>query len=445
VPPENVQVTNVQAVDRRRRLSSSDTGTFDVTYEIDANENNAENILDTVNDPGFASAVSSAVENDLGIPAGQVTATASAGEAPGDYMGCATYGEANVRCNRGDPDFDSEGDVCANDNTPDEAICTTVQNGDFLCVVRGCLTTDPPPAEPTDPPTDPPTDEADDSFEGPSKFDQAKWGPLSDYVVSYADAGKDSTPHHYVYTNLGESCHHACMRKSPPGETWYCDDQSLFNVDGDENKRSDQIMNDDCDPDNAVGETDGPQDCEGRCTNPDDATNRSISRNKSAWAPYIRNDGKCFYAHFKGKHKCYIPRSNNYRLCGCQSYNDAVGEDYEPNMNIVEGDGSTGWHIVSDRNCNNHCDSLGLTCNAAVLNEFKGAYDMRALEELLTDGALGMCDMWDDRLVKKKNPAYRDTDKRCYVNPVDANGDAACNLLSRSPDTRFCYCGDAMA
>jgi len=323
--------------------------------------------------------------------------------------------------------------------------------------------TDSPTAEPTDPPTDeptgvptseptdPPTDEADDSFAGPASFDQTKWGPISDYVVTIADAGKDSTPHHYVYSNLGESCHHACMRKSPPGDTWYCDDQSLFfvdiNADGvtEMNKRSDQIMNDDCLPANSVGVAAGPQDCQGRCTNPTDATVRTISRNKSAWAPFIRADGKCFYAHFKGKHKCYIPRSNNYRLCGCQSYSDAVGEDFAPNMNVVEGDGSTGWHVVTDKNCNNHCESLGLTCNASVLNGFKGAYDMRALENLLTDGALDMCDMWDDRLVKKKNPAYRDVDKRCYVNPVDANGDAACNLMSRSPDTRFCYCGDAMA
>jgi len=312
---------------------------------------------------------------------------------------------------------------------------------------RCSTATDSPTAEPTDPPTD----EADDSFAGPASFDQTKWGPISDYVVTIADAGKDSTPHHYVYSNLGESCHHACMRKSPPGDTWYCDDQSLFfvdiNADGvtEMNKRSDQIMNDDCLPANSVGVAAGPQDCQGRCTNPTDATVRTISRNKSAWAPFIRADGKCFYAHFKGKHKCYIPRSNNYRLCGCQSYSDAVGEDFAPNMNVVEGDGSTGWHVVTDKNCNNHCESLGLTCNASVLNGFKGAYDMRALENLLTDGALDMCDMWDDRLVKKKNPAYRDVDKRCYVNPVDANGDAACNLMSRSPDTRFCYCGDAMA
>merc|ERR1719319_2063374 len=136
-----VTVTTVTpgANDRRRlQTGTPATGTFEVTYQIDADENTAGNILNTVNDPSFSTTVASSVESNLGIPSGQVTASASAGEAAGDYMGCATYGEANVRCNRGDPDFDSEGDVCANDGTADGAICTTVQSGDFLCLERDC-------------------------------------------------------------------------------------------------------------------------------------------------------------------------------------------------------------------------------------------------------------------------------------------------------------------
>merc|ERR1719411_185196 len=83
---------------------------------------------------------------------------------------------------------------------------------------------------------------------------------------------------------------------------------------------------------------------------------RSISRNKSAWAPYMRTDGKCFYAHFKGKHKCYVTRDNNYRLCGCVAYETIFGDSYTPNPAIREmnADGA-GWHKVSDINCNNFC------------------------------------------------------------------------------------------
>jgi len=158
----------------------------------------------------------------------------------------------------------------------------------------------------------------------------------------------------------------------------------------------------------------------------------------------MRADGKCFYAHFKGKHKCYVTRTNNYRLCGCELYSDLFGEEYVPNPDIAEGTDGQGWHMVSDKNCNNFCKDLGLECNSGVLNNFKGALDMQALESLLTDGEMGMCDMWDDRLQKKKNPSYRDTDKHCYVNYPTHNGDAACNLVSRDPDYRFCYCGDAM-
>merc|ERR1711933_30285 len=153
-------------------------------------------------------------------------------------------------------------------------------------------------------------------------------------------------------------------------ETWYCDDNSLFNID------------------NKV-----PMDSNAHCT----GTGKTISRNKSAWAPFMRNDGKCFYAHFKGKHKCYVTRDNNYRLCGCETFEDLVGEPYVKNPSIFEPVNGNGWHRVFDINCNNYCEQEhGLTCN---------------LEEMLTGGAFDLCDMWDDRLEKKKNPSHRDSDK----------------------------------
>jgi hypothetical protein len=50
------------------------------------------------------------------------------------------------------------------------------------------------------------------------------------------------------------------------------------------------------------------------------------------------------------------------------------------------------------------------------------------------------CGHWDDRLVKQKNPMWRETDGKCYVTPIDANGDTGCHLMSRNDDFRWCYC-----
>merc|ERR1711972_69658 len=247
------------------------------------------------------------------------------------------------------------------------------------------------------------------------------------------------------WSNLAESCHHACMRFGDSvGETWYCDDNAMFNV-----HTEDQTT------DTNVHVRDVVQTVtDGRCELLYPGKTRSVGKNKSAWAPYMTASGnpRCFYAHFRGKHKCYVTRTQNYRLCGCQQYNELWDEEYVPNPNIApkKADG-TGWHMVSDLNCDQHCATLvsdenldGLQCNEDVLNGFKGAYDMMELEKLLTNGAMGMCDMYDDRLEKKKNPNFRDSDNHCYVNHPSNNGDAACNLRSRDPDYRFCYCGDAM-
>jgi len=230
-----------------------------------------------------------------------------------------------------------------------------------------------------------------------------------------------------IYSNLGESCHHACFRAGDArGETWYCDDRSLFNIDQNLAMDGTDVL--------------GQRRCSDQ-TSADGSRPRSINRNKSAWAPYMRADGKCFYAHFRGKHKCFITRTNNYRLCGCEKYSDLFGRDYVKNPSIVPvATDGTGWHVVSDINCNNYCKGLGLTCGEDEMNDFKGAYDMMELEKLLTDGAMGMCAMYDDRLEKKKNPSFRDSDNHCYVNYPTHGGDAACNLVSRDPDYRFCYC-----
>merc|ERR1711933_215646 len=111
------------------------------------------------------------------------------------------------------------------------------------------------------------------------------------------------------------------MHSIGPLENWYCDDNAQFNL---VNQGKDAMDGHDLD-----------------CT----GTGRSISRNKSAWAPYMRDDGKCFYAHFKGKHKCYVTRTQNYRLCGCVAYETLKGEDYTMNPAIKPMDESgAGWH-----------------------------------------------------------------------------------------------------
>jgi len=264
------------------------------------------------------------------------------------------------------------------------------------------------------------------------------WGPLSEMRVDRI-AGKNKEMHSYIWTNLAESCHHACMRFGDTvGETWYCDDNAMFNV-----------HTEDGTTDTNVGVKDLVQEVtDGRCTMLYPGKGRSVGKQKNAWAPYMTEaaNPRCFYGHFRGKHKCYITRSNNYRLCGCQEYKELWNKDYVKNPNIVKSSGR-GWHMVADTNCDQFCGNLDppLECNEDVLNGFKGAYDMMELEKLMTDGAMDMCDMWDDRLQKKKNPSFRDSDNHCYVNHPNNNGDAACNLKSRDPDFRFCYCGDAMA
>jgi len=219
------------------------------------------------------------------------------------------------------------------------------------------------------------------------------------------------------------------------GQVWYCDDSGMFNIE--QRDVLDDI------PADYDGEPAYYTLQEGRCTL-QNGNKRTINRNKSAWAPYMRTDGKCFYAHFKGKHKCYVTRTQNYRLCGCQEYSDLFGEEYEKNPSIVPVDADTGrgWYQVSDKNCNNFCSNLGLKCDEDVMDDFKGAYDMMELEKLDTDGAMDLCDMYDDRLEKKKNPNYRETDKHCYVNNPNHGGKASCNLKSRDDDFRWCYCND---
>jgi len=261
------------------------------------------------------------------------------------------------------------------------------------------------------------------------------WGPLSEMRVDRV-SGKNKETHSYVFTNLGESCHHACMRFGETvGETWYCDDNSMFNVHSEDGTETNVNVKE-------IVQTV----TDGRCTMLYPGKTRTVGKQKNAWAPYMTDSSnpRCHYGHFRGKHKCYVTRTNNYRLCGCQQYADLWDEEYVPNSNIAPIQGTQGWAKVSDQNCDQYCTSIGSTCNTDVLNGFKGAYDMRALERLMTGGAMDLCDMWDDRINKAKNPTYRDTDKHCYVNSPDSNGMAECGFKSNTPDYRFCYCGDAM-
>jgi len=239
--------------------------------------------------------------------------------------------------------------------------------------------------------------------------------------------GKNMQPHDYVYTALGEDCHQACIRKGQEvGEEWYCDNDAMFNIDQE------------------VAMNGGSA----RCTQVGDECNdkhsRIISRNKSAWSPFMRNDGKCFYSHFRGKHKCYIRKWKNYRLCGCQTYEAKVGEPYVPNPDIhLPLESGEGWYKVADRNCNRFCDQeFGLACARDTMSRFRGVYDLMHLERLMNEqyGDELECYTYDDRLVKKKNPMYRDNDQKCWTTPIELTTDVNCNLMSRSPDYRFCYC-----
>jgi len=166
----NVQVVNVAQVSRRRRLQG--VGTYDVDYEVQTDENKAGDIVATVNDPNFGTRLARQAETDNGLPTNSVGASATAA-------------------------------VATDSPTP------------------------PPTEEQTEAPSEAPVDTG---FDGP-RHDTITGLRLSDQVMEMT-GGKDGNTHYYIYSNLGESCHHACFRVGESrGETWYCDDRSIFNID----------------------------------------------------------------------------------------------------------------------------------------------------------------------------------------------------------------------
>jgi len=195
---------------------------------------------------------------------------------------------------------------------------------------------------------------------------------------------------------------------------------------------------------------------------------RVVSRNKGAFSPYMRiRDSKCYFAHFRGKHKCYLAHDNFYRLCGCMDYAQIANEDYTPSEYVVpEQANGAGWHKLSGVNCNRWCKDarkcdgtnwsypdrtteegeacwqskagMNLYCDVNALKSIKGVYRLTELTDMLGD----TCTTMDDRLSKKKAPMKRDVDNRCWVNPVSSNVEPACNLVSRATDYRYCPCSN---
>lgn len=271
----------------------------------------------------------------------------------------------------------------------------------------------------------------------------------------------------YVWGKKGESCHETCMRQTDHGPM-YCNRDGLFDI-------------------NQSGMMEG---AELYCSHNAGMTTRSITRTRNQQAPYMREDGKCFFAHFTGRHVCGNDGSNRedtiFRLCACTKYAEFAPDNHwlpqpgdagNPFIPMTNPDPVTkeGWYIVSDVNCKNFCEkarqcdrangawvypnpskygdsdqecwdtkpAFGLTCSTERLNSVKGVYDLKQLEAATTgqEGFMDGCDYYDDRVRRAKNPAYRGVDKRCYVNALrERQNPASCSLKSRSPDFRFCAC-----
>merc|ERR1712048_660728 len=184
--------------------------------------------------------------------------------------------------------------------------------------------------------------------------------------------GSEGLMHTFIYSALGESCHHACMRLGEKkGEPYYCDDSSLLGLLGrhalspDVNDQWEQIMGSLC-----LDGVGNPYFSSGT---------KTIGKSNAKWAPFIRAEfkeapeGKCWYAHLRGGHKCYFSLATNHRLCGCIPFNERVvventwsydgsseptftGIDYVRNPSLIETkENGEGWHTVSDMNCDRFC------------------------------------------------------------------------------------------
>merc|ERR550525_775021 len=71
----DVQVVNVEAA---RRRQNNDVGTYKVDYEVQSDENEADSIVATANDPNFGTRLARQVESDNGLAANSVGASTSA-------------------------------------------------------------------------------------------------------------------------------------------------------------------------------------------------------------------------------------------------------------------------------------------------------------------------------------------------------------------------------
>jgi hypothetical protein len=282
------------------------------------------------------------------------------------------------------------------------------------------------------------------------------YGPLSQHHYTDTEAGKQKTPRHYVYSKRGESCHAACFRVGASKSLdWYCDGDGLFNMDMKTALNGVYANEADVDVKNW-----------GRCSSPtgDEWLNakdpRSIDKTSlptSAWSPYMRYDGRCYWTTARGAPKCYTYHPNAFRLCPCADYTSLLGRGANSNDltvgTLVDAKPSTaGWYMVSQQSCDNFCGSgTDLACDADTHNAFKGADAMRDLEAAFIaarDPAddTHICKQWDDRKVLKMAPSYRATGETCYVNPATATGDAACNIMARkAEDWRWCFCKDTSA
>jgi len=287
--------------------------------------------------------------------------------------------------------------------------------------------------------------------------------------VVYQSGGRtgEEVNMYYIYSDLDESCHEACIRYGDTHDLGdlYCNNDAMFNIDIKTTMSGLNVLPENGGPYDRCVEANGPQfDANGN-ENPDYVT-KTFTKTKSSWGPFARfNNYKCFHVTTRGKHKCHFKTEKNWRLCGCAAYADMnEGVPYADNEFITGGatqaDG-TGWHTVSDVNCNKfcreaqYCDGewkvgectgdepmMAMTCNGDALTSIAGAYNMIALETLFREemGATWSCGSYDDRFTRTNHPNYRANDQNCWISPLGSNQSAGCHLKANSPGFKFCYC-----
>jgi len=276
----------------------------------------------------------------------------------------------------------------------------------------------------------------------------------------------------YIYSDLGETCHQACLRWG--GGVYgnlYCDEQAHLGTNdvkkhlnmntgepGQHYDRCNKITGPDLDD-----EGDANPDIKDRST--DKLRGAGIGRMLSPYARFKDSRGdlvidKCFWSTARGAHKCFGSSDKNWRLCGCAPYAELNGGNaYVPNPNVEERtpvSNPVGWHTVSDYNCNEFCrdavcdDSgcsmdnvgtpMGLSCDGAKMTSIQGVHEMLSLADA-TPGIT--CSQVDDRGLQELNsPMYDDKNARCLVNPLGSSPQSGCHVFARTPDFKWCYCGN---